>query len=180
MPQKFIIEGLDFLGKSTLIEGILNRVGYHEVIHYQKPKKLACYNGDYLEYQRASFRTMFQLLNSNANIVMDRGHLGEMVYAPIYRGYDGDYVIELERVYRADMMQDVRLVLLTEDFSVSKHFIDDGESLGGVEKREQEQELFLKAFNQSTFKDKRIVCVTDQGMGGFRPKEQILEEVLWR
>lgn len=176
--MKFIIEGLDRLGKSTLVDGIVNTLGYHEIIHYQKPKKLAYYKEDLLEYQRASFQTMFQLLNSNANIVMDRGHLGEMVYAPIYRGYPGDYVIELERVHRADMMRDVRLILLIEDFATAKHFVDDGLSLGGIEKRQQEQQLFLEAFQKSIFNDKRIVCVTDRGQGGFRPKEQILEEVL--
>ena len=175
--MKFIIEGLDRLGKSTLIEGIQNHLGYHEIIHYQKPKKLGFYGGSLYEYQRASFRTMFQLLDSHANIILDRAHLGEMVYAPIYRGYSGDYVLDLERVHRADKMVNVRLILLTEDFSTSKHFVDDGLSFD-VSKREQEQNLFKEAFNKSIFSDKKIICVTDKVTGEFRSKEDILQEAL--
>jgi thymidylate kinase len=177
MINKFLIEGLDRLGKSSLIDGIRNALGYFEVIHYQKPQKLSCYNGDPLIYQENGFRTMFSLLRSSAPIICDRAHLGEYVYAPMYRKYSGDYVFNLEVEYGFAAISSVRLILLTEDFSVSNHFVDDGESFD-ISKRAQEQELFIEAFNKSNIKDKRIISVTDRTTGKFRSKEQILEDAL--
>lgn len=183
MYQNFIIEGLDRLGKSTLIEGIQNRYGYHLVIHYEKPKVLSTYleaTDDNVmvaqhQYQFDSFVTMFDLLeNAHGPFILDRAHLGEMVYAPLYRGYPGDYVFELEQEYD---LEGTRLILLTEDFTKSKHFKDDGESLGPESARAKEQELFIKAFNKSTITNKKIVCVTGED-GNFRSPEEILNEVL--
>lgn len=176
----YIIEGLDRLGKSTLIEGILNKEGYHQVIHYAKPQKLAIYEKEKEPlrlYQAASFDTMFELLASKARLILDRAHLGECVYAPMYRGYNGDYVFDLERMNFADQMLHVKLILLTEDFSKSKHFVDDGLSLGTADKRQAEQELFVDAFNISIFPDKRIINVTAED-GSFRSKEDILKEAI--
>ncbi len=106
--NKFLIEGLDRLGKDTLIEGIQNRLGYHQVLHYSKPLELDCYLRDpsfsaQRHYQEASFRTMFHLLRDahDANIICNRAHLGECVYAPLYRGYSGEYVFDIERDFKA-------------------------------------------------------------------------------
>lgn len=184
--NKFLIEGLDRLGKDTLIEGIQHRRGYYQVLHYTKPPKLDYYLRDHSfsaqrQYQEASFRTMFQLLRDarDANIICNRAHLGECVYAPLYRGYPGDYVFDIERAFKAHELPRTRLILLTENFDVSSHFIDDGKSLGSkIEQRRKEQELFLMAFERSLIKDKKIICVTDQTTGGFKPREQILNEAL--
>lgn len=184
MQKSFIIEGIDRLGKSTLIEGIQNRLGYFQVIHYQKPKRLKCYRdvseSDALQmYQRSAFSAMFQILGSGAPIILDRAHLGEMVYAPIYRGYSGSYVLDLERSCCANAtLGHVRMILLTENFDISAHFVDDGESFD-VLKRRQEQDLFIDAFNKSVITDKRIICVTDPKTGNFRNKEDILQEALY-
>jgi hypothetical protein len=123
---------------------------------------------------------MFQMLCGapSAKIICNRAHLGECVYAPIYRGYPGEYVFELEREYNVHESQHMRLVLLVEDFAKSKHVLDDGKSLGGPEKRQEEQALFLRAFNNSVIRDKRVVCVTDRETGNFRSPESILDEVL--
>ncbi len=179
-PKKFIIEGLDRLGKTSLIEGIRNQLGYYEVIHYSKPVPLDYYrdNSNSMSYEYDSVRTMMRLLNSDANIICDRAHLGVSVYAPIYRGYSGDFVFDLEWDYKADHQRDCRLVLLTEDLSISKHFVDDGKALGGPEKRLEEQAAFIMAFSRSHFPDKRAVCVTDPVTGEFKDKAAILKEVL--
>ena len=49
-----------------------------------------------------------------------------------------DVLCDLNRTLLDDL-PDTRLILLTEDFSVSKHFVDDGESFD-ITKREKEQE----------------------------------------
>lgn len=190
-PTVFGIEGLDRLGKSTLISNIRQRLGYYEVIHFSKPQKLDIYekaswgyegvpreNTSSFIYQRESFVNSMLLAKSGARIIFDRWHLGEAVYAPMYRGYDGDYVFQMEEQLDIDYASGIRLILLTEDFKIARHFVDDGQSLGAVEKREEEQERFIAAFERSLIRDKRIVCVTDPGLGGFKPQSWILEEAL--
>lgn len=186
--NKYLIEGLDRLGKDTLIQGIMNLQGYHQVMHFSKPVVLECYTDKGLaptqaalrEYQEQSFRTMFSILRDAhySKIICNRAHLGECVYSPLYRGYDGNYVFDLERQFHMDMVHQVRLILLVEDFETARHFVDDGESLGAISNRETEQNLFLAAFAKSIIPNKRIVYVTDLATGGFKSKEQILAEAL--
>jgi hypothetical protein len=179
--MKFIIEGLDHLGKSSLVNGIKNRLGFHQVIHYGKPEILDYYtlkgHGPKFEYQKSSFINLFNLLNADVNVIFDRAHLGEAVYAQLYRGYSGAYVWELEESFGADNLQDTRLILLTENFAVSKHFRDDGENFN-IDNRWTEQNLFTMAFDKSIIKDKIMVCVTDPYTGQFLSKEDILEQAL--
>lgn len=191
-PRVFIIEGLDRLGKSTLISGLKNQLGFYQVIHYEKPQLLNKYlNPESVpaeqygeacrealrEYQVHNFTNMFKLIASGARLILDRAHLGEVVYAPMYRGYSGRYVFNLEEVFRAHTLDDVRLVLLTEDFETSKHFVDDGHSFDPT-KRVSEQVLFEEAFEHSIIADKRKICITDTASGSFLPREQILQAVL--
>ena len=192
MTNKFLIEGLDRLGKDTLINGIQHKRGYHQVLHFSKPIVLECYSvGEdsdpvegkreaLLEYQMRSFRTMFSLLRDAVYtpVICNRAHLGENVYAPMYRGYDGSYVFRFERDFKVDENPSIRLILLTEDFEIAKHFVDDGESLGAIENRQKEQELFMAAFERSIIRDKRVICVTDPGLGGFKPPAWIVQEAL--
>jgi thymidylate kinase len=184
MINKFILEGLDRLGKSSLTQSIQDKYGYYQVIHYGKPQSLKFYNdrstskipseqSAYM-YQRASFENMFDLIRSPAKIIFDRAHLGEAVYSPIYRGYSGDYIYDLERDHDMGSRWDAKLILLIEDFSVSKHFVDDGLSFD-VNKRAQEQDLFLEAFEKSIFSNKKTICVTAPD-GNFKSKEDILQE----
>lgn len=190
VTNKYLIEGLDRLGKDTLISGIQHKRGYHQVLHFSKPVMLNCYepcptgmtaaemkSEALYKYQERSFRTMFSMLRdaTYAHIICNRAHLGECVYAPLYRGYAGEYVFDIERSFMKDV-HTTRLILLTEDFKVSKHFVDDGLSFD-ITKREQEQNMFIAAFEKSGIADKRMICVTDQS-GGFKPKEQILDEAL--
>lgn len=190
----YAIEGLDRLGKSTLIEGIRNWLGYFEVIHFSKPQKLDIYEGlsespfgfdgvtdknkAQFFYQAESFRNSMLLAKSGARIIFDRWHLGEVVYSPMYRGYSGDYVFAQELISKMSEANNVRLILLTEDFDRSQHFVDDGESLGSHTKRAEEQERFITAFERSAIMNKKIICVTDPITGKFRSRESILQEAL--
>lgn len=192
----FAIEGIDALGKSTLIENIKRACGFYQVIHFSKPEILDVHYLNAFEpdshldesakrharftYQVNSFENSMKMVNSDAKLIFDRWHLGENVYAPMYRKYDGSYVFELEHKYMLYNNDRIRLILLTEDFDISEHFEDDGQSLGSStkENRKAEQERFLAAFNTSLIPDKRIICVTDPNTGKFKTKEQILEEAI--
>lgn len=184
----YVIEGLDHLGKSTLIEGIKQKLGYFQTIHFSKPELLSVYRGAVhsenlsdkasmqLAYQQESFRNSMIMVNSGARLIYDRWHLGENVYAPMYRGYSGSYVFKYEKMHRLDLNSNIRLILLTENFEKSKHFKDDGESFD-ITKRREEQEMFIKAFDYSIISDKKIICVTADS-GDFRPKDEILNDAL--
>lgn len=187
--RKYLIEGIDRLGKSTLVNGILNTEGYNLVIHYDKPLDLNYYkcddmhgffcdpekdtpNGRKKQFMTDLNHVMFQMIqNLNAPIIFDRAHLGETVYAPLYRKYDGDYVFDIEKAYQTDS---ARLILLIS--SNLDMITDDGLSFDPANKL-IEQQRFLRAFSLSQIKDKIIIDVHN-GKGGFKSKEQILDEAL--
>ena len=175
--RSYIICGIDRLGKDTLISNIQDRLGHHFVLHYSKPQALEFYGEDLLRYQHASFVSGFELMSarpSSVGLIFNRFHLGEAVYSNLYRGYDGNYVFDLEQTWGAEFMTDVTLVLLTtSDFSFIK---DDGESFD-FSRKEEEQEMFKKVFNKSAFRHKIMVDVAN-GKGGFKSPEDILNEVL--
>ncbi|MEZ4232416.1 MAG: hypothetical protein R3B89_24775 [Polyangiaceae bacterium] len=172
-----IIEGVDGVGKDSLVRSMLDTEGYRVVIHYSKPLALDVYQGSLRRYQEDSFRGLFGLLLADTPIIFNRSHVGEFVYAPRYRSYAGDYVFELEREY-LDLLGRVRLILLVEDFEHSFHFTDDGESLGTPSARRGEQASFLEAFELSSIPLKRKVCVTDTSTGRFRHIDDIRREAL--
>lgn len=178
--KSIILESIDRCGKSSLSEDLQDALGYHLVIHYEKPKKLEAYKHaiDPLEhYQEQSFITMFNLLTASSRLILDRAHLGEYVYSPRYRGYDGSYVFDMEQQFieaGSQFHETTLLVLLTTtDFSIMK---DDGLSFD-FSKREEEQVDFIKAFNQSHIKNKLLIDVSN-GKGGYRTRKSVLKQVL--
>ena len=178
--EVFIIEGIDRLGKDTLIKNIQDRLGFHFVLHYSKPQQLAFYHGSLEAYQNESFERGFALIdNVSAGffltpLIFNRFHLGENVYAPLYRGYDGDYVFKFEEDFGVHTFTHTNLILLTtSDFSI---LTDDGESFD-FSKKEEEQEMFRKAFDKSILPNKVVIDVAN-GQGGYKDPLQILEEAL--
>jgi hypothetical protein len=179
--MKILIDSIDRMGKSTLIEGLLNVLGYFLVIHYEKPKNLNFYRGCgetiscLKQYQTESFENMFNLLESKTNIIFDRTHIGENVYAKRYRNYSGDYIFALEKIH-ASKLNDSILIVLTGDTSILE---DDGKSFDYT-KRHEELSDFEDSFNVSTIKHKKLVNVTKKidNIVMYRSKEDILLEVL--
>lgn len=173
--MKIIVEGIDRLGKDTLIKNIIENNGFHFVIHYSKPKKMPVYDYSLYNYQRHSFISGFDLLRAHdVPVIYNRFHLGEVVYSPMYRDYSGDYVFDMEKSYRTDENNDVRLILLTT--SNFEFIQDDGDSFD-FNKKEIEQKRFVEAYFKSIIEDKRIVDVHN-GKGGFKDVEDIYKEAM--
>lgn len=197
-PSTLIIEGLDRLGKSTLIENIQRYRGAHVVVHSGKPPSFDRFNHEIdhrdqenefttqtnrmqANYQNEYFLNAFKTIKSNKSnkVIYDRLHLGEVVYSPLYRNIIANSVMRNEAAIlggSTSASSHVRLILLTEDFSVSKHFESDGDSFDDS-KREVEQTAFISAFNKSVIYDKRIICVTAAD-GGFKHPLDILAQAL--
>lgn len=110
-------------------------------------------------------------------MICDRSHLGEVVYASLYRGYSGNYVFELEDAFIAAgsrFHKQTKLVLLvTDNFSIIQ---DDGNSFD-FSMIESEQDQFMRALKRSRITNKQIVNVHD-GNGSFKAPAAILQEVL--
>ena len=187
MTPIIIVEGLDRMGKSTLIKNIMDKYGFYSYIHYEKPQHLKVYenassNPLYM-HQHMSFVNGFSIIENNVapsvpgKIIFDRFHLGEYVYSPLYRGYSGDYVFELEKSFlnRAGVKsQNITMVLLTSsNFDILE---DDGLSFD-VNKRHAEQELFKTAFEKSQI-PKKIMIDVHNGNCGFKTPQAILQEIV--
>lgn len=164
----------------------MDNFGFYHYLHYEKPKSLAYYETQYVQHRRQyqidSFKSGFRLIEqmwddvfNDTKIIFDRFHLGECVYSPMYRNYDGEYVFDLESecidtlgTYESR----VKLILLT---SSNFDFIEDDGLSFDVSKRDTEQKLFIEAFNKSNFTNKIIIDVHN-GNGGFKTPEQIFAE----
>jgi len=198
MLKSLIIESVDRLGKNTLVDGLRKKLGYFDVIHYQKPILLELFVNEASQklnldvsdpsvislalkkYQEKSFLNMFKMLSyPEIRYIMNRGHCGEAVYSHRYRNYSGDYVFDLEQSLRTDdkdcFSNSTLLVLLkTSSFEFIK---DDGLSFD-FSKKEEEQIDFINAFKRSSIKNKLIIDVHD-GEGNFVPAEEILNAVIY-
>lgn len=153
IPKVLIVEGIDNVGKSTFIDAVIRLHGFRQVIKFDKPKP--CLSQTPKQYQQASFEAGFDLIekaisSSKTCLIFDRFHLGEVVYSPLYRGYSGDYVMDLEKEFAKRVNGSLRaqiclLFLKTSDFSI---ITDDGKSFD-PKKQEIEQSLFQDTFDRS-------------------------------
>ncbi len=161
-----IIEGADALGKSTQIQKIKEEsekrgISVH-ILHYSNIRAFGNDNKKIREASYKQFRDMFKLINFAAgedsmNLILDRAHLGECVYSPIYRDYNGEFVFEEEKNFIwQDNLKRIRLILFTDE---AENLIkrDDGLSFStDLEKKKKELDLFDKAFEKSILNKKRI------------------------
>ena len=154
-----IIEGIDRIGKSTCCQHLVD-IGYRSM-HFSKPEGET--QNEKAFFQKGTFDRMFAFISTlegqDANIVMDRAHLGEYVYGPLYRpdaDVDVNYIFDLER---DNECQDVLLILLIHRNLDVVRARDDGEGFD-IEKLEEEQDKFLEAFDRSHL-SKLKIDVTD-------------------
>jgi thymidylate kinase len=162
MAQKYIIiEGMDRCGKDTqiaLIQKKFKDETFH-VFHYAKvPFKT---KGDHLSYNQRLYRDMFTMMfenqGSDRNFIFNRSHLGESVYSPKYRDYDGDYVFDIEKSFAETLKDQLILIVLVNvpDILMSR---DDGNSLSN--KREDisyERSAFIRGYGLSSIRNKKLI-----------------------
>lgn len=103
-------------------------------------------------------------------LIFDRAHLGELVYAPLFRKYEGDYVLELETQY-PNLIEHGKLIVFSDE---AKNLVkrDDGNSLGKKptkKKKQLEIDKFVAAFEASHIKDKHFININ-----------KLKEEKVWK
>jgi len=169
--MKIIFEGPDNVGKTTqikLIKDKFNKITFHTV-HYSAVKHDSII--DCIDYNIKLYSEFFELLKKY-NIIADRSHLGELVYGKLYRGYEGLYVIDLERNHKINEINDLYLiVLIDKPENLIKR--EDGYSFStNIEMKKKEIELFKKVYELSTIKNKVLININK------KDPEQVHNEIL--
>jgi thymidylate kinase len=149
-----ICEGLDNSGKSTLIDNLIK--------HYKLPFiKLHYYGPPFkdkekdIKFDMKLYSEMASIFNSYENVIADRSHLGSLVYSPIYRGHNGEHVLEIEKYLPEDT---ILFTLVDEPENLISR--DDGLSFStDIEKKRQEIKAFKDAHDKSTIKNKYIINI---------------------
>jgi thymidylate kinase len=156
-----ILEGADNVGKDTLIHEITKNIPSKNLIkkHWVSPKGNT--NEEKIEFQKKSFNREFEsyenlsIIFHNHIMIWNRSHIGELVYGKMYRDYDPtDWVFQLEAKHHFSDNDDIYLIYLDSDaeFLVNN---DDGQSFSNkLQDKETELQLFRKAVNDSTIKNK--------------------------
>ena len=170
MSKFIIIEGTDNVGKDTqqdlIIENMSDYV-FHKLHYSSLPFKND--KDKHATYSKKLYETMFQLMmksklaskkgDLDINLIFNRSHLGETVYSPLYRGYSGDYVFDIEKKYTKALREDLYLITLVNDpHTILKR--DDGKSFyGNEEEVKAEVDGFTRAHRKSTIKNKLLINI---------------------
>lgn len=88
MPCNLVVEGMGRVGKTTLIKSLEHhlRINGHAVRTDAMPAPKTAALG----YRQWSLYLNNLARNTSDVVIYDRGHLSEMVYAPVYRNYYND------------------------------------------------------------------------------------------
>jgi len=164
MSKFIIIEGTDNVGKDTqqnLIIEKLNNLIFHKVHYSSLPFKNDV--DKHTSYSKQMYTDMFRMMNEckdkDINIIFNRSHLGESVYSPLYRGYSGDYVFDIEKEYVNKLRKNLYLITLTNDPQIIMSR-DDGKSFyGNEEEVKAEVDGFNRAHRLSKIKNKLLVNI---------------------
>ena len=171
MSKIIILEGPDRCGKSTqikmLMKNLINEPTH--VIHYSSIPGLS--KEECINFSKILYDDMFQLSydahSHNRNLIFDRAHLGEYVYGPIYRGYSGDYIFDIEEKWKKNSFWDSLYLFVFIDKPENLISREDGLSFSvELEKKKQEINNFKEAFDKSKIKKKFLLNIQ-----GFSPKE---------
>ena len=163
-----ILEGPDNVGKSTQIDML--RKAFHDfeistqVIHCSNFKFRTNIDDKYpietkakvLEEMSKRYYTKIMHImnvyntkddNYESVLILDRSHLGETVYSPIYRNYSGDYVYELENIVEHPKKVFVITLVDKAENLISR---EDGHSFStNIDQKNKEIDAF-KIANSST------------------------------
>ena len=161
-----IFEGQDRVGKDTqitLVKKLLYPERLFQVLHYSKVPFDT--NKENMIYSLKLYYDMFRLFYKNDfNFIANRSHIGEMVYGPLFRHYDGDYVLQIEKRFADNpKWNNIALVTLVNDASILLER-EDGSSLskGKLEIMDKEKRLFKLAHEKSIIPNKLLIeCKND-------------------
>lgn len=162
--MKVIFEAPDRCGKDTQI-GLLQNFAWRsfaetfEVVHYSNNKYLS--NEESRTYSYKLYSNMLENLRQKRNVIFNRSHIGEYVYSPLYRNYDGSYVFNLEISNQIHFQDDIYLIVLYDNAETLLDR-DDGKSFStSLEMKQKEIDSFKEAYKRSVIQNKILInCFT--------------------
>ena len=168
MNKIIILEGPDNTGKDTQQKLIIKNLYKEQGLVFQTFHFSNCpfdTNKEHINYSTKMYDDMFKTIclynQNNISAIFNRSHLGEAVYSPLYRKYDGNYIFNIENKYfEENQLNSVYLIVFVgnKDIIFSR---DDKLSFykdaNGVQK---EKEYFEKAFEKSKIPNKLKIDIT--------------------
>lgn len=186
MNNKIIIlEGPDNTGKDTQQKLIIKNLYKQEGLVFQTHHFSNCpftTKKDHIAYSKQMYTDMFRIINEycikGISAIFNRSHLGEAVYSPLYRNYDGDYVFRIEKKFKDSyfkkwndpeapsmsygekIFDQIYLIVFVGDKNVIFSRDDKLSFYKDAEGVQKERELFERAFEKSIIPHKCIIDVT--------------------
>lgn len=182
MNNKIIIlEGPDNTGKDTQQKLIIQKLYKKEGLVFQTHHFSNCpfkTKKDHIAYSKKMYTDMFYAIqeycNHEISAIYNRSHLGEAVYSPLYRNYDGDYVFKIEKLfkdsvttyynkgkkYEDKILDNVYLIVFVGDKNVIFSRDDKLSFYKDAEGVQKEREYFERAFEKSVIPHKILIDVT--------------------
>ncbi len=174
----FLIEGLDRCGKNSqikLIQPLFIDKPLH-VLHYSNYKGFDTPEQSE-NYSYNVYKNMFRLLYDNYeqnHFILNRSHIGESVYAPLYRNYNGDYVFNIELYHKRNHKQFWNQIKLITFIDEVENLIkrDDGLSHSiDPTLKQNEIDAFINSTEKSNILHKKIININGKSI------EEVFEEV---
>ena len=172
-----LCDGLDRVGKDTLVDYIrsLVKTPYVTIRHEGKPPK----GVDAYQWSISHYEYYFSQLAEcdwlDETIISNRTHIGEYCYGNLYRGYNPDFIWELEDEFLGESTEDVYLIVLVDS---AKNIMSRTDGLS-IEQDELEytrsRDKFITAFGISKIKNKILIDL-DIGSGS-RPIAEVHKQV---
>lgn len=170
--MNIIVEGLDNSGKGSLIKNIQDFFYFRnpitvkpvQVLYYSNFKTPTEYSR---EISKIHYKNGFELIKHSvhhqAHTIFDRFHLGEYVYSPMYRKYNGDYVFDLELKNQKFLKGTILIVLIdTAENLIAR---DDGLSHStNLAKKRLEIQSFATAYDLSIIPNKILINVNGKSI----------------
>ncbi|MBR4590102.1 hypothetical protein [uncultured Methanobrevibacter sp.] len=180
-----ILEGPDNTGKDTQQKLIIKNLYKQKGLVFQTHHFSNCpFNSkkDHIAYSKKMYTDMFTTIQNycqhNISAIFNRSHLGEAVYSPLYRNYNGDYVFNIEKKwkntvithyingqkYEDKILNDIYLIVFVGDKNVIFSRDDKLSFYKDAEGVQNERELFEQAFEKSIIPHKILIDVTGKNI----------------
>lgn len=168
---------MDRVGKSTSIDYLRSIIKTPKISvrHEGKPPK----NVDPLVWSIQHYEYFFESLKNinwdEETVICDRTHLGELIYGPLYRKYNSDFILSLEQEFIDSSTNDVYLIVLVDS---GKNIVSrtDGLSIETDESQfDDSRDKFIEAFNKSNIQNKLLINL-DTGNGSM-PIPEVLQKI---
>jgi thymidylate kinase len=183
-----IIDGLDNVGKTTVIDRLIHRFNNVHYIHFQKPTSSDTIYAA-IEQRDSFLHNVYSIVDNLSNtdtqiVILDRSWLGEYVYGCKYRNNGEEYVINMiDDCYKVLLDNDIEcytviLTVYNPEFCV-KH--EDGKSISSGKKEDIQDEIDRFESLYNIYKNNNMVNISKIVVNDrldFRPKDDIFNDVL--